>query len=43
MCTYQPRKVFVQPNTFVEGDDVVLKEYPLSPAGAIESFIERKL
>ena len=39
----QPRKVFVQPNTFVEGDEVVLKEYPLSAAGAIESFIERKL
>ncbi|KAI0751198.1 aflatoxin-detoxifizyme [Daedaleopsis nitida] len=38
-----PRKVFVQPNTFVEGDNVVLKEYPLSPVGAIESFIERKL
>ena len=39
----QPRKVFVQPNTFVENGEVVLKEYPLTPAGAIESFIERKL
>lgn len=39
----QPRKIFVQPNTFVENGEVVLKEYPLSPAGAIESFIERKL
>ena len=39
----QPRKIFVQPNTFVENDEVVLKEYPLTPAGAIESFIERKL
>ncbi|TBU39191.1 aflatoxin-detoxifizyme [Dichomitus squalens] len=38
-----PRKIFVQPNTFVQGDEVVLKEYPLNPAGAIESFIERKL
>ncbi len=38
-----PRKIFVQPNTFIENDEVVLKEYPLSPAGAIESFIERKL
>ncbi|KAH9854917.1 aflatoxin-detoxifizyme [Lenzites betulinus] len=38
-----PRKIFVQPNTFVENDEVVLKEYPLSPAGAIQSFIERKL
>lgn len=33
----------MQPNTFIENDEVVLKEYPLSPAGAIESFIERKL
>lgn len=39
----QPRKIFVQPNTFIESGEVVLKEYPLSPAGAIESFIERKL
>jgi len=39
----QPRKIFVQPNTFVEGENVVFKEYPLSPAGAIESFIERQL
>jgi len=38
-----PRKIFVQPNTFIVDDKVVLKEYPLSPAGAIESFIERKL
>ncbi|KAJ3503498.1 hypothetical protein NLJ89_g8405 [Agrocybe chaxingu] len=38
-----PRKIFVQPNTFVEGDKVVLKEYPLTCAGVIESFIERKL
>ncbi|KAL6298245.1 aflatoxin-detoxifizyme [Sparassis latifolia] len=36
-----PRKIFVQPNTFVENDEVVLKEYPLTPAGVIESFIER--
>ncbi|KAH9939262.1 aflatoxin-detoxifizyme [Epithele typhae] len=38
-----PRKVFVQPNTFVEGDEVVLREYPLTAVGAIESFIERAL
>jgi dipeptidyl-peptidase III len=38
-----PRKIFVQPNTFVKGEDVVLKEYPLTPAGSIESFIERAL
>ncbi|EJD05931.1 aflatoxin-detoxifizyme [Fomitiporia mediterranea MF3/22] len=39
----QPRKAFVQPNTFVVDDEVVLKEYPLTAEGAIESFIERKL
>ncbi|KAF5352974.1 hypothetical protein D9758_007928 [Tetrapyrgos nigripes] len=38
-----PRKIFVQPNTFIVDGEVKLKEYPLTPAGAIESFIERKL
>jgi len=38
-----PRKIFVQPNTFVVNDEVVLKEYPLTSAGVVESFIERKL
>ncbi|KAF9792408.1 aflatoxin-detoxifizyme [Thelephora terrestris] len=38
-----PRKIFIQPNTFIENDEVVLKEYPLTSAGVIESFIERKL
>ncbi|KZT68119.1 dipeptidyl-peptidase III [Daedalea quercina L-15889] len=38
-----PRKIFVQPNTFVENGEVVLKEYPLTPVGVIESFIERRL
>ncbi|EMD38545.1 hypothetical protein CERSUDRAFT_82823 [Gelatoporia subvermispora B] len=38
-----PRKLFVQPNTFVVNDEVVLKEYPLTPAGVIESFIERNI
>jgi hypothetical protein len=32
----------MQPNTFLEGDEVVLKEYPLTAAGAIESFIISK-
>ena len=39
----QPRKIFVQPNTFISNDEVVLKEYPLTSVGVIESFIERKL
>ncbi|TDL27464.1 dipeptidyl-peptidase III [Rickenella mellea] len=38
-----PRKAFVQPNTFIVDDQVVFKEYPLTTAGVIESFIERKL
>lgn len=38
----QPRRIFVQPNTFV-GDDgeIVFKEYPLTSAGVIQSFVER--
>ncbi|KAF9052626.1 aflatoxin-detoxifizyme [Panaeolus papilionaceus] len=39
----QPRKIFVQPNSFVENDKVILKEYPLTAAGVIQSFVERKL
>jgi dipeptidyl-peptidase-3 len=38
-----PRKIFVQPNTFVVDGDVQFKEYPLTSAGVIESFIERRL
>ena len=41
--TWQPRKIFVQPNSFIIDDKVVLKDYPLNPAGLIESFIERDL
>lgn len=41
MTYVQPRKVFVQPNTFVENGEVVLKEYPSTPEGVIASFIER--
>jgi dipeptidyl-peptidase-3 len=40
----QPRKIFVQPNTVITDDDkVVLKEYPLTPAGVIQSFLDRDL
>jgi len=38
-----PRKIFVQPNTFIIDNRVVLKDYPLNAAGVIESFIERNL
>ncbi|KAL4251709.1 Dipeptidyl peptidase 3 [Abortiporus biennis] len=38
-----PRKIFVQPNTFIVDGEAVLKEYPLTAVGSIESFIERDL
>ena len=37
----KPRKVFVQANTFLEGDKIVLKEYEASPQGMIQSFVDR--
>ncbi|KAK3056253.1 hypothetical protein LTR09_002760 [Extremus antarcticus] len=37
----KPRKVFVQVNTILEGDSVVLKEYEATPAGMIQSFVDR--
>ncbi|KAI8092459.1 dipeptidyl peptidase III [Halteromyces radiatus] len=38
----QPRKVFVQGNTFIDDDgQVILKEYEASPIGMIQSYIER--
>jgi hypothetical protein len=39
----QPRKLFVQPNMFLDGEGkVVLKEYELSVKGVIESCVERR-
>lgn len=38
----QPRKVFVQANTVVEGDKVSLKEYEATPEGLIQSYAERE-
>ncbi|KAJ8589717.1 dipeptidyl-peptidase III [Rhizopogon salebrosus TDB-379] len=38
-----PRKIMLQPNTFVVNGQVELKEYPSTPAGVIESYIERRL
>lgn len=37
----QPKWVFVQANTFLEGDDVTLKEYEPSKEGVIQSWYER--
>ena len=36
-----PRKVFVQANTILKDDKVVLKEYEPTPAGMIQSFADR--
>jgi len=37
----QPRWVFVQANTFLDGGQVVLKEYDHTPEGVIQSWAER--
>lgn len=37
----KPRKVYVQANTILEGDNVVLKEYEATPEGMIQSFVDR--
>ena len=34
-------RVFVQPNTFLEGDDAVLNDYEPSARGMIQSWAER--
>ncbi|KAG8233764.1 hypothetical protein J437_LFUL003835, partial [Ladona fulva] len=41
MAHKQPRKMFVQANTFIEGDEVKLKNYESSPEGVIQSWIDR--
>lgn len=41
LAAAQPRKVFVQANTKLEGDRVVLKEYPATAEGMIQSFVDR--
>lgn len=39
-----PRKVFVQPNMVLKGDEEVeLVEYPVTVEGVIQSFVERGL
>ena len=40
----QPRKVFVQPNTYLDKDTgiVTLKHYDATPEGMIQSFAERE-
>ncbi|KAJ5179681.1 hypothetical protein N7492_002891 [Penicillium capsulatum] len=38
-----PRKIFVQANTILEGDQVHLKEYEPTLEGLIQSFVERQV
>ena len=38
-----PRKVFVQGNTILDGDEVILKEYEPTLEGIIQSFVERNV
>ncbi|CDO92836.1 unnamed protein product [Kluyveromyces dobzhanskii CBS 2104] len=38
-----PRKQFIQANTVLSGDKVIVNEYEESPLGMIQSFIEREL
>lgn len=35
------KRVFSQANTFIIGDEVVVKEYPPTPEGVIQSWAER--
>ena len=37
----QPKWVFVQANTFLEGESVILKEYQATPEGVLQSWAER--
>lgn len=37
-----PRKQFIQANTYIEGDSVVVKEYEENEIGMIQSFVDRE-
>jgi dipeptidyl-peptidase III len=37
----QPRKVFVQPNTFIKGSSIEFKEYESTAEGLLMSFLDR--
>lgn len=39
----QPRKSFVQGNTVITGDNVILNEYEASTVGMIQSYVERRV
>ncbi|CAG9821296.1 unnamed protein product [Phaedon cochleariae] len=41
MANKQPRKMFVQANTFLEGSEVKLKTYEASVEGLVQSWVDR--
>ena len=43
MAKKSPKWVFVQANTYLEDGKVMLKEYPATPEGVIESWADRNL
>lgn len=38
----EPRSLSIQANTFLEGENVLLKEYTLTKEGLIESWVDRE-
>jgi dipeptidyl-peptidase-3 len=43
LAKQEPRWVFVQANTFLRGEEVVLKEYAATAKGVIQSWAERQV
>lgn len=41
LARQEPKWVFVQPNTFLVDNDVILKEYEANSEGVIQSWAER--
>jgi dipeptidyl-peptidase-3 len=43
LAQQEPKWLFVQANTFLRGEEVVLKEYAATAKGVIESWAERQV
>ena len=43
LASRQPKMVFVQPNIFIESNEIILREYEASREGLIKSWYERKV
>lgn len=39
----RPRPLFIQPNTFISGTRVEIREYEAMPEGLIQSWVEREI